>query len=166
MALSTGTKAPNFTLPTKVENGVELITLKKYAHMCNVVLLFFPMAFTETCTEEMCTVSREYARYVDLGAAVLGISGDNPFVQAAWAEKEEITFPLLSDYEHQVAQRYDVAYESFLPKHYLGMGGVAKRAAFIVDVDGIIQYAESHDDSRRLPDFDAITTRLESLKLL
>lgn len=166
MALPTGSKAPNFTLPTKVEDGVELITLKKYAHMCNVVLLFFPMAFTETCTQEMCAVSKEYSRYVDLGAVVLGISGDNPFVQAAWAEKEEINFPLLSDYEHQVAQRYQVAYESFLPQFHLTMGGVAKRSAFIVDVDGVIQYAESHEDSRKLPDFDAITAKLDSLRLL
>ncbi len=163
MALPTGIKAPDFTLPSKVDDRVELITLRKYSHMASVVLLFFPMAFTHDCTAEMCGVSREYARYVDLGAVVLGISGDNPFAQADWAEREGIIFPLLSDYNHEVARLYGVAYDTFLPQHSLPMGGVAKRSAFIVDLDGMIRYAESHDDPSKLPDFDAITARLESL---
>ncbi len=163
MSLPIGINAPDFTLPSAVENGVELVTLSKYEYMCNVVLLFFPMAYTETCTQEMCSVSHDYARYVDLGAVVLGISGDNPFVQAEWAKKEEIAFPLLSDYEHQTARSYGVAYDAFLPQFHLGMGGVAKRSAFIVDLNGIIQYAESHDNPRELPDFQAITSKLEHL---
>jgi glutaredoxin-dependent peroxiredoxin len=95
---------------------------------------------------------------------VYGISGDNPFAQAAWAEKENIIVPLLSDYEHKVAEAYDVMYDSFLPQMDLGMGGVPKRSAFVVDRNGVIQYAESNDDPGKLPDFDQIKAKLEELK--
>ena len=121
------------------------------------------MAFTKDCTHEMCSVSHDYSRYVDLGAVVLGISGDNPYAQAAWAAQEEISFLLLSDYEHTVSRRYNVAYDQFLPEFNLPMGGVAKRSAFIVDMHGVLQYSESHDDPSILPDFDAITAKLEQL---
>jgi peroxiredoxin len=163
MALSIGVNAPDFTLPTKTAAGPELVTLSKFFGMGNVLLLFFPMAFTDTCTQEMCGVSREFRRYVDLGAMVLGISGDNPFAQEAWAKKENIVFPLLSDYEHEVARRYEVAYDAFLPQINLPMGGVAKRAAFIVDKAGVIQYVECLEDARQLPNFTEIVKRLETL---
>ena len=133
--------------------------------MCSSdLLLFFPMAFTGTCTTEMCEVSAGLNAYSDLNATVYGISGDNPFAQEAWAKKESITVPLLSDYEHKVAKQYDVMYDSFLPQMNLGMSGVAKRSAFIVDRAGIIQYAESNDDARELPNFDKIKARLAELK--
>jgi peroxiredoxin len=163
MALSIGAKAPDFTLPTKTADGPRLVTLSAYSGMGNVLLLFFPMAFTDTCTQEMCAVSHDLARYVDLGAMVLGISGDNPFTQEAWAQKEDIAFPLLSDYEHRVARSYGVAYDAFLPQFNLPMGGVAKRSAFIVDQAGIIQYAECLEDARELPNFDAIVEHLTAL---
>ena len=99
----------------------------------NTLLLFFPMAFTGTCTTEMCNTSKELPSYSDMNAAVYGISGDNPFAQEAWAKKENISVPLLSDYEHKIAKQYDVMYDSFLPQMNLGMGGVPKRSAFIVD---------------------------------
>jgi peroxiredoxin len=102
--------------------------------------------------------------YTDLKAAVYGISGDNPFAQEAWAQKEKIGVTLLSDYEHKVANAYGVAYDSFLPQVNLGMGGVAKRAAFIVDKNGAIQYAESSDDPKQLPNFDKIKAKLAELK--
>ena len=103
-------------------------------------------------------------RYTNLNAAVYGISGDNPFAQAAWAEKESIIVPLLSDYEHNVAKSYDVMYDSFLPQMHLGMGGVPKRSAFVVDKNGVIQYSESNDDPGQLPNFDKIRAKLEELK--
>ena len=165
MSLAVGTKAPDFSLPSKFDGDMQIITLSKYTEICNVVLLFFPMAFTDTCTEEMCSVSKDYARYVDLGAVVLGISGDNPFAQAVWAEKEGISFPLLSDYEHKITQQYGVAYESFLPQCNLPMGNVAKRAAFVVDTHRHIQYAECLEDARELPDFDAISAKLRELQV-
>jgi peroxiredoxin len=163
MALSTGTHAPDFSLPTKTADGPKQIKLSDYRGRQPVLLLFVPMAFTGACTAELCGVSQSMARYSSLNAAVLGISGDNPFAQEAWAQKEHITFPLLSDYEHAVAREYGVAYDSFLPQIGLGMGGVAKRSAFLVDKAGVIQYAESNDDAMVLPDFEAIVAKLQTL---
>ncbi len=164
MALSVGTKAPDFTLSTQTADGPKQITLSENFGKRNTLLLFFPMAFTGTCTTEMCGISNGLREYRALHATVYGISGDNPFAQEAWAQKESITVPLLSDYEHHVARRYDVAYDSFLPQLNLPMGGVLKRAAFVIDRAGMIQYAESNDDARELPDFDKIKAKLAELK--
>lgn len=164
MALAIGTKAPDFTLPTKTADGPKQIKLSENFGQKNTLLLFFPMAFTGTCTTEMCDVSNGLQAYADLNAAVYGISGDNPFAQEAWAAKEKITVPLLSDYEHKVARSYDVIYDAFLPQMNLGMGGVAKRSVFILDKAGVIQYAESSDDARELPNFDKIKAKLAELK--
>lgn len=164
MALATGTKAPDFSLPTKTADGPKQIKLSENFGKTNTLLLFFPMAFTGTCTTEMCTVSNGVREYSDLNATVYGISGDNPFAQEAWAKKESITVPLLSDYEHKIAKEYDVMYDSFLPQMNLGMSGVPKRSAFIVDRSGVIQYAESNDDARELPNFDKIKAKLAELK--
>ena len=164
MALSVGTKAPDFTLPTKTADGPKQITLSEQFGKGNTVLLFFPMAFTGTCTTEMCNMSNGLREYRELNASVFGISGDNPFAQEAWAQKENITVPLLSDYEHEVARAYDVAYESFLPQVGLTMGGVPKRAAFVIDREGVIQHVECLEDARELPDFDQIKAKLAELK--
>ena len=164
MALPVGTKAPDFTLPTKTAEGPKLVTLSENFAKGNTLLLFFPMAFTGTCTTEMCGVSMDLSAYGSLGATVYGISGDNPFAQEAWAQKEKISLPLLSDYEHHVARAYDVAYDAFLPQLNLPMGGVPKRAVFVVDRNGVIQYSESNDDARALPDFEKIKARLGELK--
>src|SRR5215210_869608 len=142
MALATGTKAPDFSLPTKTADGPKQIKLSDNFGKTNTLLLFFPMAFTGVCTTEMCNLSKELPDYGEMSAAVYGISGDNPFAQEAWAQKEKITVPLLSDYEHNVARAYEVAYDSFLPQLNLPMGGVPKRAVFIIDRKGIIQYSE------------------------
>jgi peroxiredoxin len=112
----------------------------------------------------MCGMSTDLAAYASLNASVYGISGDNPFAQEAWAQKEKMTVPLLSDYEHKIAEAYEVAYDSFLPQMNLGMGGVPKRAVFIIDRDGVIQYAECNDDARALPDFDKVKAKLAELK--
>lgn len=122
------------------------------------------MVFTGVCTQEMCAISQNLNTYADLNATVFGISGDNPFAQEAWAIKESIKVPLLSDYDHEVARSYGVAYESFLPEHQLGMKGVAKRSTFVIDRSGIIQYAESHDDPKNIPDFENIKVVLARLK--
>jgi len=163
MALAVGTKAPDFSLSTKTADGPKQVKLSDNFGKTNTLLLFFPMAFTGTCTTEMCNLSPELPNYAGMNASVYGISGDNPFAQEAWAKKENISVPLLSDYEHKVAKQYDVMYDSFLPPN-LGMGGVAKRSAFIVDRKGMIQYAESNDDARELPNFDKIKTKLAELK--
>jgi peroxiredoxin len=164
MALAVGTKAPDFSLPTKTAEGPKQIKLSDNFGKTNTLLLFFPMAFTGVCTTEMCSLTPELPSYSGMNAAVYGISGDNPFAQEAWAKKENISVTLLSDYEHKVANEYQVAYDSFLPQINLGMGGVPKRSAFIVDRDGVIQYAESNDDAKQLPDFDKIKAKLAELK--
>ncbi len=162
--LTTGTTAPDFSLSTKNADGLKLVTLSEHAGKSNVLLLFFPMAYTGVCTEEFCSVSQGLTDYTALDAVVLGISGDNPFAQEAWAQKEKITVPLLSDYDHKVAGAYGIAYKQFAPQIGLPMGGVPKRSAFIVDKAGVIQYAESSDDPTKLPDFAAIKAKLAELK--
>jgi glutaredoxin-dependent peroxiredoxin len=164
MPLAVGSKAPDFTLSTKTTEGPKQVKLSDNFGKRNTLLLFFPMAFTGTCTAEMCEVSSGLSAYSNMNAAVYGISGDNPFAQEAWAQKEKITVPLLSDYEHKVTKAYDVMYDSFLPQLSLGMAGVAKRAAFIIDKNGVIQYAESNDDAKQLPNFDNIKAKLAELK--
>ncbi|HXX41428.1 MAG TPA: redoxin domain-containing protein [Chthoniobacterales bacterium] len=164
MPLVVGTKAPDFSLPTKTAEGPKQVRLSDNFGKKNTLLLFFPMAFTGTCTTEMCGISNDLAAYGSLNAIVYGISGDNPFAQEAWAQKERITATLLSDYEHGVAKAYQVTYDSFLPQMNLGMGGVPKRAVFIVDRQGVIQYAECDDDARALPNFDKVKARLAELK--
>lgn len=163
MALSVGDKAPDFTLTTLGADGPELVKLSDQIGNSNVLLLFVPMAFTGVCTNELCSVTKSIDDYTSLNAKVLGISGDNPFAQKAWAEKEGITLTLLSDYEHEVTTAYGVAYEAFLPEKNLPMGGVAKRSAFIVDKGGTIQYAESNNNPGELPDFEAIKAKLGEL---
>jgi peroxiredoxin len=112
----------------------------------------------------MCEVSQGLNAYTGLNAEVWGVSGDNPFAQAAWAEKEKITVPLLADYEHKVTKAYGIAYDSFLPQKNLGMAGVAKRSAFVIDKQGVVRYAESNDDPGQLPNFAKIKETLGQLK--
>jgi peroxiredoxin len=164
MALATGTTAPDFTLCTLGSEGPELFKLSDQIGSGNLLLLFVPMAFTGVCTQEFCEISKGINEYDELNATVVGISGDNPFAQKAWADKEGITLKLLSDYDHHVAKAYDVAYDAFLPDKNLIMGGVPKRSAFIVDKAGVIQYAESSDNPGELPNFDAIKAKLTELK--
>jgi peroxiredoxin len=164
MPLEVGTKAPDFTLSTKTADGPKQVKLSDNFGKKNTLLLFFPMAFTGTCTEEMCSTTRELPNYGGMNTEVFGISGDNPFAQAAWAQKEKIDVTLLSDYEHKIAKDYGVVYDSFLPQINLGMGGVPKRSAFIIDKKGVIQYSECNDDAKQLPNFDKIKAKLAELK--
>lgn len=155
MALSTGTKAPEFTLKTKTADGLKDVALADNLGQRKTVLLFFPLAFTSVCVEEMCSVSAGIQQYKDLNAAVYGISVDSPFAQEKMAEADNLQFPLLSDFNKEVATAYDVLYEDLL-----GLKGVAKRSAFVIGEDGTILYAESSDDPKQLPDFDAIKAAL------
>ncbi len=164
MALKIGDKAPDFSLTTKASDGLKKLKLSDNLGKKNTLLLFVPMAFTGVCTKEFCEISAGLSQYTSLNADVWGISGDNPFAQEAWAQKEKITLPLLSDYDHKVAAAYGCAYASFLPAKNLDMGGVPKRSAFVVDKAGVIRYAEINDDPGKLPNFDAIKACLASLK--
>src|ERR1051325_10749805 len=164
MAIPVGSKAPDFVLKSKQASGLVDVKLSNNVGKKNTLLLFFPMAFTSVCTKEMCDVSQGLSGYSSLNAEVYGISGDNPFAQDAWAQKEHIKVTLLSDYEHKVAQAYGIAYDSFLPQLNLGMAGVSKRSAFVIDQQGVVRYAESSDDPKQLPNFDAIKATLTTLK--
>ena len=163
MSLKVGDKAPEFNLTSKTAEGPKKLKLSDNFGKTNSVLLFFPMAFTGVCTKEMCDVSQGLNAYTSLNAAVYGISGDNPFAQEAWAQKEKISVPLLADYDHSVARAYGIAYDSFLPEKNLGQAGVPKRSAFVVDRAGIIRYAWVSDNPGNLPDFDEIKAVLAKL---
>ena len=163
MSINVGDKAPDFTLVSQTAEGPQLITLGELIGKSNIVLLFVPMAFTGGCTKDFCEISAGISEYDSLDAKVLGISGDNPFAQEAWAKKEGITITLLSDYEHAVTKAYGVAYEQFLPAKNLIMGGVAKRSAFVIDKAGVVQYAEVLEVPSDMPDFGAIKAALRSL---
>lgn len=163
MALQIGDKAPDFTLVSKGPEGPELVTLADLTGKSNVVLLFFPMAFTGVCTQEFCDLSGGLADYEALDATVVGISGDNPFAQEAWAQKEGISVTLLSDYEHEAAKAYGVAYEEFLPDAKLIMGGVPKRSAFVIDKSGTVRHIDIQEHPKDLPDFGAVKKALADL---
>jgi peroxiredoxin len=163
MALQVGTKAPDFALCCKSASGIQVVKLSDNFGKKNTLLLFFPMAFTSVCTTEMCSISKEFETYDDLNTVVYGISGDSPFSLEAWAQKEGIQIPLLSDYTHAVAKDYDVAYESFPPGANLPMSGVAKRSAFVIDSHGVVQYSESSDNPKQLPNFEAIRAKLTNI---
>lgn len=163
MSIQIGDKAPDFTLVTKTPTGPALVKLSEEIGKSNIVLLFVPMAFTGVCTTELCDVSAGIGAYEALDAKVFAISGDNPFAQEAWAQKEGITLPLLSDYEHTAAKAYGVAYEQFLPEANLIMGGVPKRSAFLIDRDGIIRFADVQEHPKDLPDFEALQKALANL---
>lgn len=155
MALTTGTKAPDFTLKTKNAEGLADVTLSENMGKKKTVLLFFPLAFTSVCMKEMCDVSDSITAYNDLNAAVYGISVDSPFAQEQMAKVDNLKFPLLSDFNKEVSKAYDVLYADLL-----GFKGVSKRSAFVIDEDGIIIYSESSEDPHDLPNFEAIKATL------
>ena len=159
MALQIGSKAPDFTLKSKNASGLADIKLSANYGSKNTVLLFFPLAFTGVCTQEMCEISAGFCAYQGLNAAVYGISVDSPFAQEAWAQKEKISIPLLSDLNKKTAEAYGV----LLPD-LIGLGSVSARAAFVVDKNGVVQYAEVTPTVKDLPNFAAIKAALAKLK--
>jgi len=158
MALTTGTKAPDFTLKSKTPEGLVDVTLSQNFGQKPTVLLFFPLAFTGVCTQEMCDLSGGMDAYQSLGADVLAVSVDSPFAQEAWAQKEGISIRLLSDLNKTVAQAYDVIFPGLA-----GIGDTAARAAFVIDRDGVIRYSEQTPSPKELPDFDAVKAALAAL---
>jgi peroxiredoxin len=151
MTLSVGTTAPDFTLKTKTPEGLSEVSLSSNKESSSVVLLFFPFAFTGVCTEETCSVRDDLSAYDDLNAKVYGISVDSPFAQEAMALKENLNFPLLSDFNKETSLAYGVLYEDFI-----GFKGVSKRSAFVISKHGEILFAWSSEDPKQLPDFQAI----------
>jgi glutaredoxin-dependent peroxiredoxin len=159
MPISVGTKAPDFTLKSKDASGLIDITLSANFGKKSTLLLFFPLAFTGVCTQEFCDISQGLNAYSDLGADVIGVSVDSPFTQEAWAQKESIKVKLASDLNKKVAEAYGV----LLPD-LVGIGATSARAAFVIDKDGVVQYAEQTPTPKDLPNFEAIQAKLAELK--
>lgn len=158
MALQAGAKAPDFTLKSKTPTGLVDISLSRNFGKKNTVVLFFPLAFTSVCTSEMCDITAGLGSYNGLNADVIAISVDSPFSQEAWAQKEKIGIPLASDLNKTTAKNYDV----LLPD-LAGLGAVSARAAFVVDKNGVIQYAEQTPTPKDLPNFAAVKECLAKL---
>jgi peroxiredoxin len=156
MPLSVGTTAPVFTLKSKKPDGLVDLTVPVPGKP--TVILFFPLAFTSVCTDELCSVSQGLDAYSGSGAEVVAISVDSPFAQEAWAKASGITIPLASDLNKEVAVAYDVLF-----KGIAGIGDSAARAAFVVDAAGVIQYAEQTPTPKDLPNFEGIKATLAGL---
>src|SRR3954453_11690063 len=157
MALSVGSKAPDFTLKSKTPADAEIKLSDNFGKK-NTVLLFFPAAFTGVCTQEMCDISAGFGAYSSLNADVVAISVDTPFSQAAWAKQEKITIKLASDLNKEVTKKYDVLFPMLA-----GVGDTAARAAFVIDKNGIVQYAEQTATPKDLPNFNAVKETLKKL---
>jgi peroxiredoxin len=159
MALAVGTKAPDFTLKSKQPSGMVDVKLSNNLGKKNTIVLFFPLAFTGVCTQEMCDVSAGLSAYSGLNADVIGISVDSPFAQEAWAQKEKIAITLASDLNKEVIKKYDVVFPMLA-----GVGDTAARAAFVIDKQGVIRYSERTPTPKDLPNFHAIKDTLAKLK--
>ncbi|HEU4552856.1 MAG TPA: redoxin domain-containing protein [Chitinophaga sp.] len=156
MSATVGAKAPAFTLVDTEKNKVSLDDFKGK----NLVILFFPMAFTSVCTKELCSVRDNLSMYNGLNAAVVGISVDSPFTLGKFKAEQQLNFPLLSDFNKEASQAYGAFYETFV----LDLKGVSKRAAFVVDKEGTVRYAEVLESAGDLPNFEAIKQTLNALQ--
>ncbi|MDQ3681801.1 MAG: redoxin domain-containing protein [Bacteroidota bacterium] len=143
-----GDQAPDFTLYDSDKNKVTLSEQKER----NVLLLFFPLAFTSTCTAELCSVRDNISRYNNFNAKVFGISVDSLYTLAKYKQDQGLNFSLLSDFNKEVSKAYDSIYEKF----GFNMKGVTKRSAFLIDKEGIVQYAEVLENASKQPNFKAI----------
>lgn len=156
MSIKVGDKAPEFTLKNQNTEDVSLSSFKGK----NVVLLFFPFANTGVCTKEMCTMRDNYSRYTALNAQILGVSVDSPFSLKMWEEKNNLNFPLLSDFNKEVCNAYGAIHDVFAPGKFDYMG-VAKRSAFVIDKNGLIKYAEVLDNPGEEPNYEKIKEALQ-----
>lgn len=153
--LPTGVSAPDFTL-----QGTEgkPFTLSNRIGENNIILLFFPLAFSGVCTDEMCYVRDTLSSFDKLNAEVIGISVDSFFALREFKKANNLNFRLVSDFNKETASKYDV-----LDTNFFGMNGVAKRSVFIIGRDGMIRYSEVLKNADNLPDFDSIQATLQKL---
>lgn len=152
--LKQGDKAPDFKLFNTDKEWVSLSDFKNR----NVLLLFFPLAFTGVCTKELCSVRDNLSFYNNVQAEVFGISVDSNATLAKFKEEQQLNFTLLSDFNKEASAAYNVLYENFG-----WMKGVSKRSAFVIDKEGIIQYAEVLENAGEVPDFEAINACLKQI---
>ena len=148
MSLQPGQPAPQFILISSALKSVSLADFKGR----KVVIHFFPLAFTGVCTTQLCTMRDSFGYYAGLNATILGISVDSPFTLAKFKEENNYQFDLLSDFNKEVSTAYGAIYDQFV----MGLKGVSKRAAFVIDEEQNITYAEVLEDAGQLPDFEAI----------
>lgn len=154
MALQIGDKAPNFTLFNTEKKEISLSDFEGK----NLVILFFPLAFTGVCTAELCSVRDDIASYGQLNAEVVGISVDSAFTLGKFKAEQNLPFDLLSDFNKIASNDYDCIYESFA----LGMKGVSKRSAFVVNGEGNLTYVEVLENAGEVPNFEAIKAALKA----
>ena len=155
MKIEIGSKAPEFSL---YDSEKKKINLSDFIGQ-NVVLLFFPQAFTGVCTKQLCSVRDNIGHYDHVNASVLGISVDSVFTLAKFKEEQGYNFPLLSDFNKEISTKYGSIYDSWI----LDMNGVSKRSAFVIDKEGVVRYAEVLDNAGEIPSFEAIQETLASL---
>ena len=156
MAISLGSKAPDFTLKSKQASGLVDVKLSDNFGKTNTVLLFFPLAYTSVCTAELCDVSNGLSAFA--GAKVIAISVDSPFAQEAWAKTNNIQATLASDLNKETIKKYDVVFPMLA-----GVGDTAARAAFVIDKQGVIQYSEQTPTPKDLPNFEAVKATLAKI---
>lgn len=155
MSIQTGQQAPDFSLFDTEKNEVKLSEQKGK----NVVLLFFPAAFTNVCTKELCSFRDNLARYNDMNANVYGISVDMPFTLGEFRKQNNLNFPLLSDFNKDASTAYETIYDNWI----MGLKGVSKRSAFVIDKEGKIVHAEVLENAGEEPDYEAIDAALAKL---
>lgn len=154
--LKPGDAAPNFTLRASDKSQVKLSDFRGK----NVVLLFYPLAFTGVCTNELSQMRDSLAEYDALNAQVLAISVDSIYALEKWKKELGFNFPMLSDFNKTVSKKYDSLYKNFV----FEMKGVSKRSAFVIDKEGNIQYAEVLENAGELPNFEAVLNVLRNLE--
>ena len=159
MPIAIGSKAPDFSLKSKQASGVVDVKLSSNFGKKNTVVLFFPLAFTGVCTNEMCDITAGLSAYSGLNAEVIGISVDSPFAQEAWAKQNSIGITLASDLNKTTAKAYGVLLDDLM-----GFGATAARAAFVVDKNGVVQYSEQTPTPKDLPNFAKVQETLAKLK--
>jgi peroxiredoxin len=158
MPIAVGTKAPDFTLKSKSPIDADVKLSNNFGKK-NTVVLFFPLAFTGVCTTEMCDITAGLSAYSGMNADVIAISVDSPFAQQAWAQKEKIGITIASDLNKETTKAYGVLFPMLA-----GIGDTAARAAFVIDKNGVVQYAEQTPTPKDLPNFNAVKETLAKLK--
>lgn len=151
MPVNEGDSAPEFTLKNQ---DAEDISLSDYKGE-NIILLFFPFAFSSVCTIEMRKMQEDFNNNLDVDAQVIGISVDSPYSLREWSKANHLNFPLLSDFNKEVSRKYDSLYENYYPEKY-NYYGVSKRSAFVIGMDGKIKYKEICSSPSEQPDYEAI----------
>jgi len=154
MSLKVGDKAPDFKL---FSNELKEVSLSDYKGK-KLVVHFFPMAFTGVCTTQLCTMRDSFGYYEGMNAAVVALSVDSPFTLAKFKEEQFYQFPLLSDFNKEVSQAYGAFYDEFV----FNLKGVSKRAAFVINEEGVITYVEVLENAGDLPNFDLIKQAVTS----